>query len=494
MKNIYLVIISAILMGFSQQPWGFGFLAWFSLVPFLFFLEKEFRIKNIIIYSFIWSFIYHLIFFYWLSQNIGLDSQLLRYLTLLTVIIVLSINILLIYVCYYFFRKYIKRCSAIYILPFLITSIEYLRSLGFYGSAWNSLAYSQSDYLIIAQNIEYTGMFALTFWIVLVNVSIYQLIHDINRKNIILLSLFFLFPWFTGLIIKSCYNDNFSKLNIKVIQPNVSLKEKRTNIMKSLNHMIELSSQTSNDSVSLIVWPESSIYKGFADNNQYNNRLSPSMTKFLKNNQHFSLVAGLDLSVDNKKYNAAVLFNSDSIINIYRKQRLVPHVEHTPEIFDKFGLNFVPMGFDIGTENTMFNITDINFASMICIESVFANPTREFVQQGAEFIVYIVNDGWYPGNPQLEQHSKRCIYRSIENRRSVVRCANTGVSMIVDPYGNITNKLEFNKSDVIESEVLLSGKKTFYTKYGDLFSIFNLIALLYLIASELFRKFYNTKK
>ena len=66
--------------------------------------------------------------------------------------------------------------------------------------------------------------------------------------------------------------------------------------------------------------------------------------------------------------------------------------------------------------------------------------------------------------------------------------------MIVDPYGNITNKLEFNKSDVIESEVLLSGKKTFYTKYGDLFSIFNLIALLYLIASELFRKFYNTKK
>ena len=123
-------IISAVLMGISQQPWGFGFLAWFSLVPFLFFLDKENKIKNIIFYSFLWSFIYHLIFFFWLSENLGLDSQIHRYLTLLIVIFVLSINIILIYLSYYFLKKHIKIFSPIYILPFLITSIEYFRSLG----------------------------------------------------------------------------------------------------------------------------------------------------------------------------------------------------------------------------------------------------------------------------------------------------------------------------------------------------------------------------
>ena len=123
---------------------------------------------------------------------------------------------------------------------------------------------------------------------------------------------------------------------------------------------------------------------------------------------------------------------------------------------------------------------------MVCIESVFPNPTRKFVKDGAEFIVYIVNDAWYPGNPQLEQHARRCIYRSIEHRRSVVRCANTGITMIINPYGNITDKLEFNKEGVIEANISSSTYKTFYTKYGDLFSIFNIIILFGIILTSFF--------
>jgi len=491
MKKKYLVIISAILMAFSQQPWGFGFLAWFSLVPFLFFLENENKIKSIIGHSFLWSFLYHLIFFYWLSENVGLDSQIHRHLILLIVIIVLSVNILFIYISYHYLKTHIKRFQSIYILPFLITSVEYLRSLGFYGSAWNSLSYSQVDYLVISQNIEYTGIFGLTFWIVLINVSIYQLINNFDKKNILLLVSFFMIPWLSGFIIKYSYNDDFDSLNIKVIQPNISLFEKRVNIMNSIDTMISLSNKTNNDSISLIIWPESSISTRFIKNSDYNRNFSKSMNNFLNSN-NFSLVVGLDLNDKNKNYNAAILLESDSVINVYHKQRLVPHVEHTPKIFNKIGLNIIPMtNFDIGEKLTLFNVNGINFASMICIESVFPNPTRDLVKNGAEFIVYIVNDAWYPGNPQLEQHAKRCIYRSIEHRKTVVRCANTGITMIVDPYGNITKKLEFNKAGVIENEILISSKKTFYTKNGDLFSKINVIILLLVISSVIFRRFYK---
>ena len=131
---------------------------------------------------------------------------------------------------------------------------------------------------------------------------------------------------------------------------------------------------------------------------------------------------------------------------------------------------------------------------MICIESIFPNPTRSFVDKGAKFIVYIVNDGWYETAPEPQQHAKRCIYRAIENRRSVIRCANTGISMIVDPYGNIIEESKLNTKDVIEESIKISDEKTFYTKYGDLFSVVNVIILLLMGLSIIFRKFYGKLK
>ena len=356
------------------------------------------------------------------------------------------------------------------------------------------MSYSQTDYFLISQNVEYTGIFGLTFWIVLVNVIIYQLINNFNKKNTLFLLLAFSFPWITGSIIKNSYNSESSELKIKVVQPDISLDQKN-NIMDSLNDLIALSNQTSNDSISLIIWPETSISGNFIDNKKYNRNFSKEMNNFLQSN-NFSLMAGLVLRDfnNNKRYNSAVLFQGDSISGIYNKQRLVPHVEHTPEIFNKLGLNLIKMGnYNIGKDLSLFNVNGISFASMICIESVFPNPTRHFVNSGAEFIIYIVNDAWYPGNPQLEQHARRSIYRAIEHRKTVVRCANTGISMIVDPYGNITDKLEFNKPGVIETDILISDKKTFYTKYGDLFSKINVIVLIFIILSAIFRRVINKK-
>jgi apolipoprotein N-acyltransferase len=486
MNKYFPSIVSAILMGVSQQPWGFGFLAWFSLVPFIAKINQQSSFIDLIKHSFIWSFLYHLIFFFWISDNIGLDSQILRYLIMLLVVIVLTINIILIYGIYFYFKKYFKSDNIIYILPVIIVSIEYVRSLGFYGSVWNSLSYTQIDYLLISQNIEYTGIFGLTFWIVLINIMILKVYNKINSKNIILLLCFFIFPWITGYIIKSNHINDGSKLNVKLVQPNVSLFEKRQSLKKSLNKLINLSLETSNEFIDLIIWPESSISGLFFKDNRYNSNLSLNMNNFLKSNQ-FSLVAGSDIKIDGKRYNSSLLFKSDSIIDMFHKQRLVPNVERTPSFFNKIGLDIGISNFDIGTKLTMFSINDVNFASMICIESVFPDITRNFVNNGAEFITYIVNDGWYPRNPQLDQHAQRCIYRAIENRRYVIRTANTGVTMVIDSYGNIVDKLEFNKEGVLEAEINTYKEKTFYTKYGDLFSIINLFFMLLTILGSFFK-------
>tara|TARA_B110000263_G_scaffold44648_1_gene36609 strand:- start:781 stop:2253 length:1473 start_codon:yes stop_codon:yes gene_type:complete len=483
-------IISAILMGISQQPWSFGFLAWFSLVPFLFSIDKQTSFKGIIKQSFIWSFIYHLIFFFWISDNIGLDDYILRYLIMLLVVFVLTINIILIYSIYYYFKKYFKVANTIYILPLIVVSVEYLRSLGFYGSVWNSLSYTQIDYLLISQNIEYTGIYGLTFWIVLINVMIYKTYNELNSKNITLLLCFFILPWITGFLIKSNHINDGTKIRVKLVQPNISLNDKRQSLRGSLNKLINLSLKTSNDSIDLVIWPESSISGAFLKDGYYNSTLSSNMNKFLRNSK-FSLVAGSDLKINNKRYNSSLLFKSDSIVSMFHKQKLVPNVEKTPSIFNTIGFNIGLTNFDFGNELTMFSVNGINFSSMICIESVFPDLTRKFVNNGAEFITYIVNDGWYPRNPQLDQHANRCIYRAIENRRYVIRGANTGVTMVVDSYGNITDRLEFNKEGVMEADITTSNRKTFYTKYGDLFSILNLFFMVLIMVVSFFRGYKN---
>ena len=478
MYKYILTIISAILMGLSQQPWSLGFLAWFSLFPFFLTIEEQTTYKGIFKYSFIWSFVYHLIFFFWISDNIGLDSQILRYLIMILVVLVLTINIFTIYGIYFYLKR--KLNFSIISLPFIIVSIEYVRSLGFYGSAWNSLSYSQTDFLIISQIIEYTGIFGLTFWIVLLNVLILNLYSKTNFKNMFILVIVFLFPWISGSILKANHKINGDKIKVKLIQPNVALEEKRRSLRGSLNKLINLSKKPSNHIADLIIWPESSISGNFYKQDIYNKNLSPKMNDFLKNSRSI-LVAGADLRVNNSRYNSALLFKSDSIISIFNKQKLVPNVERTPDIFNIIGLNIGLTNFDIGTDMNIFWINETKFATMICIESVFPDLTRKFVNQGAEFITYIVNDGWYPRNPQLDQHADRCIFRAIENRRYVARCANTGVTMVVDSYGNITEKIEFNKEGVLEAEIISSDKKTFYTKYGDVFSIFNIIIIVIMI-------------
>ena len=486
MINI-LFILSAILTGISHQSWGLGFLAWFSLVPAIYFFNNQTSIKKNIGYAFLWGFIYHVSFLYWLSGNIGIASIALKYFTMLLVSCFLSLNFILIFILYFLFKKFFNKNYTIYILPIIVVSIEFLRSFGLYGFTWNSLSYTQTDYLMISQNIEYTGIYGLSFWIVLINVMIYDLLQKFSKKKLYIFIFSFLFPWITGLIIQNLYVNPKEYINTKIIQPNISLSEKRTNLNQSLLTLISLSTISNNDSVDLIVWPESSISSRFLINDNYNDKVSSEMNSFLKN-QKINLVAGLESNYTNKRFNSSVLFTGDSISNIYHKQRLVPNVEHTPSFFDKIGYNMGQSNFNIGKELSIFNANNIPFASMICIESIFPNPTRLFVNNGAEFIVYIVNDGWYTKAPEPQQHAKRCVYRAIENRRSVVRCANTGISMIVDPYGNITHQLELNKSGVINANITISDRKTFYTKYGNLFSILNLFSLLLMGLFIIFKK------
>ena len=103
-------------------------------------------------------------------------------------------------------------------------------------------------------------------------------------------------------------------------------------------------------------------------------------------------------------------------------------------------------------------------------------------------LVYVVNDGWYEHPPEPQQHAKQAVYRAVENRRPVIRATNTGISMIIDPSGNITHSIPLNQSGVLKSQVVPANGLTFYTKYGDIFARFNTLISILLILGLLIRK------
>ena len=121
------------------------------------------------------------------------------------------------------------------------------------------------------------------------------------------------------------------------------------------------------------------------------------------------------------------------------------------------------------------------FAPIICYESVYGEYVTEYVRQGAKILVIITNDGWWGDTPGYIQHNSFSALRAIENRRSVARSANTGISSFFNQKGEMLKMLGWWERAAIKETLNANDELTFYTRHGDYFgrvSTFAGIALL----------------
>jgi apolipoprotein N-acyltransferase len=109
--------------------------------------------------------------------------------------------------------------------------------------------------------------------------------------------------------------------------------------------------------------------------------------------------------------------------------------------------------------------------TMICYESVYPAYVRKFVANGAQVIGIITNDGWYGKSSGPYQHNRYAILRAIENRRWVIRSANTGISSAIDDRGRIVTERPLFESTSITTAVPLLDEQTLYTKLGDFIAV-----------------------
>ena len=233
----------------------------------------------------------------------------------------------------------------------------------------------------------------------------------------------------------------------------------------------------------LLVWPESSMPDPVRDQNTESYRFVSDFSATTKTDL---MLGTLDVE-DGHDYNAALLVSSGGQrAQIYRKIHLVPFGEYIPlrhsfPLFAAVASTWVPGDFSAGAEHTVFSLTnaDVRAAPLICFEDTVGDLVRRFVLNGANLLVDVTNDGWFLHSSGSRQHLANAIFRCVENRRPMVRAANTGVTCFVNEFGRVTQILQddtgntFNEG-VLTGEISVPQDRhlTFYARHGELFAKF----------------------
>jgi apolipoprotein N-acyltransferase len=139
--------------------------------------------------------------------------------------------------------------------------------------------------------------------------------------------------------------------------------------------------------------------------------------------------------------------------------------------------------FTPGREAVVGGVDGHRVGGYICYEAIFPGLVRRFAAGGAELLVNVTNDAWYGTTSAPYQHLAMAALRAVENRRYMVRAANTGVTAVVDARGRILERTRLFDTTVLVREVPLIAETTFYTRHGDLFAHACAAAALALLAA-----------
>ena len=183
-------------------------------------------------------------------------------------------------------------------------------------------------------------------------------------------------------------------------------------------------------------------------------------------------------------FNSAILIEPHKYhkeLTIHKKVKLVPFSERMPyQEKVPFAKKWFTWGVGIsgwqkGNDMNLFKLKDsaknidTKFATLICYESVFSEFVSEFTKEGAEYFVIVTNDGWWGNTSGPVQHNQYAVLRAIENRKWIVRCAQTGVSCFIDPLGNMYDEIPYWQTGVASRNIDANGEKfTFYSENGDI--------------------------
>ena len=471
-----LAILSGLLIGLAYPPLHLGFLAWIGFVPLISIFLNE-SSSSVARYSFLSAITANFVSLYWIGFNSG-AGFIPVFASLIGAVLYLALfwtflGVLL-------SKIHFWTGKGLFVFPFLWVSMEWFRSIGPLGFPWLNLALTQTNYLSFIQLADFTGSYGISFWIIFLNVILYLILKSSGNKRII-----WLYP--VGLILSLWIAGNFRitsisnqieelKFNVAVVQPNIDPNQKweRDHRQETFRVMHDLLDEATKSQPDLVLWPETALPSYLRLSSP--DRVPIQKKVFLSGIPLLSGTVDRTFNQNGEKeyYNSSIMMYPDGNIQMYHKVHLVPFAEYIP--FSRNfpflkELNFGQGNFSQGNEYTVFTVDSIQFSNIICYESSLPGIIRKFIKRGARFISIQANDGWLGNSSGPYQHFELAKLRAVENRISIVRCANTGISGFIQPTGRVSEKIPIGEKKVIYGNIYFWNGTSFYTVFGDIFAM-----------------------
>lgn len=520
---LILPLLSALLLILTFPEPGFEWLGWIALVPLFLIIQRE-RFSRVIVAGLITGVLFNLVYISWMKEykhpaalSGGVFGELVFFMGAVLLCVVLV--------------RGNAATRTWYLRPLLLVagwmSVDYLKTVGFLGFPWGILGYAQYENLALIQSAGLFGVWGVDFLMLYANAAVSDLLDYVpagrscsssaGSKSMGAVGRFsarrLLHPALLLFLVAGSLVYGYVQLGgdrgtqerarVALIQGNFDPWSPR--LGQNLSTQFSLTRRALRSDPDLVVWSESSVPFYFRRSLSRNDPYAVLVDRFISSTgvplvfgSIERVAGGPETGGQPAYYNVAVYYREGAIRGVYRKIHLVPFGEWFPyerlfpfvkRILEEAGAgDFTP-----GEDYTLFQGDGYLFNVLICYEDVFGSLARQFVRRGSSLMVNITNDAWTGSRKAEIQHYAKSVFRAVENRRSLVRAANGGVTGCIDPFGRSLGRLELFTENYLVCEVpVYRGGTTLYTRTGDLVAyaavLFSVILLVRTLLPGLIRK------
>ncbi|WP_157452526.1 apolipoprotein N-acyltransferase [Chloroherpeton thalassium] len=500
-------ILSGLLLGISFPSYPgihLELLAWFGLVPLLLQLKELHSFREAFRQAYISMFLFVLASVWWISLSTVFGAVL----TYFAQTFFMTVPVLV----FFFLKERLGWKTALWALPFIWTAWEWLYLDMDISFGWLTLGNSQANLFWLVQYVDLFGTWAISFWLILFNVLLVMALEkwESDWKSAGFLKdaakiggAMLLLPlvYSAAIFLQADENSAERKVRVSIIQPNIDPFAKWETMTRHeiLTRHLEMSdSVVAEQKPDMLVWPETTIpyFILLPNATRYREKLFSAVKKWstpvLTGFSDAVFYADSTLRKPGAKYdrrkkqyydtfNSAMLVRPDTNWpEVFHKIQLVPFAERVPYMEYVPFLSFATVelagisSWGQGDEMKVFSFQtsagdSVRVSCLICYESIYPGFTAEYAARGAEFLTVITNDGWFSKSYGPYQHAAFARLRSIETRRAMARCANTGISFFIDKYGRTYGEIPWWEALSTTEPLALSSEKSFYVRHIDLF-------------------------
>ena len=464
-------------------------LAWVGLVPYLYFLLRRPAWRWVLIGHGLMTLAYLGGVLYWIPRVLVVYGN-LSWVVALPTFLLMLITLSLILLPFSLLTRWAAEKSVLVTLLcvpgfWLLTELcrNYFLLNGF---PWALLGYSQYPYSWIVQVADLSGVYLVSVLVMAGNAAFLGSLWFRSVRPLVLFAVLFL-----GANLYGAYRVNYwqpdsgSVLKVALVQPNIGLDQDQEHYAdKYFKTLAGYYQQGADEGAQWVIFPEAPnpfLYEQDFYFTGFWKRQTATHGAYLLFNS-----AMLETDPEVHYFNSAVLLGPQGEeVYRYHKTHLVPFGEYVP-LADWLGLLFEPLvqevgGFSPGQELRVGDISGTRFATLICYEGIFPELSRECVRQGAEVLVIITNDSWYGRTAAPAQHLQMAAFRAIETRKPLLRCANSGYSVVFDPLGQEGQKIGLFEEGMFITEVAGNNYRSIYSYTGEWINI-TLIGLTLMLA------------